>query len=120
MNPYDLVVLPKNLVREGGGIGPIVLVYKMSKYIHVVDAFSSWNSIRTYEIDAKQYWGSPFHSLTTAKNLSEFQVINIEKDDDNGFNISRTALRFQFSFVRVELMRCSDNKIFMANSHLGE
>lgn len=33
----DLVLLPKQLARELGGIGPLVIVYKISKFIHIVD-----------------------------------------------------------------------------------
>jgi nonsense-mediated mRNA decay protein 3 len=33
----DLVILPKSLSKDLGGIGPIVLVYKISKFIHIVD-----------------------------------------------------------------------------------
>lgn len=33
----DLVILPKHLAKDLGGIGPMVLVYKISKFIHIVD-----------------------------------------------------------------------------------
>jgi nonsense-mediated mRNA decay protein 3 len=43
----DLVLLPKGLAKELGGIGPIVLVYKISKFIHIVDI----NTMQTFEVD---------------------------------------------------------------------
>ena len=43
----DLVILPKKLAREYGGIGPMILVYKITKSIHIVDI----NTMRTFEID---------------------------------------------------------------------
>lgn len=43
----DLVLLPKALSKELGGLGPMVLVYKISTFVHVVDVFT----MRTYEID---------------------------------------------------------------------
>ena len=43
----DLVLLPKSLAKEFGGIGPLVLVYKISKFIHVMDV----RTMQTYEID---------------------------------------------------------------------
>jgi nonsense-mediated mRNA decay protein 3 len=58
--------------------------------------------------------------VANQESLTEFQVINIESNDDNSFNTSRTALRFKFSFVRLEVRRCQDGQIFMVNSHLGE
>ena len=33
----DLVILPKALSKQLGGIGPMVLVYKISKFCHFVD-----------------------------------------------------------------------------------
>ena len=43
----DLVMLPKELARLLGGIGPLVIVYKISKFIHIVDI----NSMQTFEVD---------------------------------------------------------------------
>lgn len=33
----DLAILPKSLSQKMGGIGPMVLVYKITKFIHIVD-----------------------------------------------------------------------------------
>jgi len=43
----DLAVLPTRLSKELGGLGPLVLVYKISTFVQVVDVFT----MRTYEID---------------------------------------------------------------------
>lgn len=43
----DLVILPKALSQSLGGIGPLVLVYKISTFVHIVDVFT----MQTYEID---------------------------------------------------------------------
>jgi nonsense-mediated mRNA decay protein 3 len=43
----DLVLLNKSFSKQLGGIGPIVLVYKISTYVHIMDVFT----MRTYEID---------------------------------------------------------------------
>ena len=48
----DLYLLSKQLVKESGGNGPIVLVFKVTKYVHVIDV-TNWKTIRTYEIDAR-------------------------------------------------------------------
>ena len=36
----DLVLLPKSLSKELGGIGPLVLVYKISTFVHIVDVIT--------------------------------------------------------------------------------
>ena len=89
------------MMKESGGMGPLVLVYKISKYIHILDAYNSQNTIRTFEIDRNMYYNKPFVPLVTRGQLTEFQVINIEADDNNDFNTSRTALRFKFRFVKL-------------------
>jgi len=43
----DLVILPKPLAYALGGIGPMVLVYKISKFVHIVDI----KTMQTFEID---------------------------------------------------------------------
>jgi nonsense-mediated mRNA decay protein 3 len=43
----DLVILPKSLSNRLGGVGPMVLVYKISKFIHIVDI----KTMQTFEID---------------------------------------------------------------------
>jgi nonsense-mediated mRNA decay protein 3 len=42
----DLVILPKALSKSLGGIGPLVLVYKVTQFVHIVDI----HTMRTHEI----------------------------------------------------------------------
>ncbi len=43
----DLVLLPKRFSKELGGIGPLVLVYKISTFVHIVDVLT----MQTCEVD---------------------------------------------------------------------
>ena len=43
----DLVLLSKQTSRDLGGIGPFVLVHKISTFVHLVDVFT----MRTHELD---------------------------------------------------------------------
>ena len=52
----DLVAIPKALSHLLGGIGPLVLVYKVSTFIHIVDV----NTMRTHEVDQVLYWKHQF------------------------------------------------------------
>lgn len=82
----DLVLLPKSLSRELGGIGPLVLVYKISTFVHIVDVIT----MQTYEVDQVTYWKHTFTGLCSKDRLTEFTVLNIENTDFNT-NISRAA-----------------------------
>jgi nonsense-mediated mRNA decay protein 3 len=102
-----------------GGIGPMVLVYKVSRFVYIVDI----RTMQTYELDEKYYWKYEFKALLSRDRLSEFVVINIENvDNDN--NSSRAAVRQGFRQVQVEIARKEDfgvnDKTFIVNTHLGE
>jgi len=84
----DLVALPRPLSKELGGLGPIVLVYKISTFVQVVDVFT----MRTYEIDQNCYWKYGFTALCGRDRLTEFVVLNIE-DTDRDVNVSRAAIK---------------------------
>lgn len=88
----DLVILPKALSKELGGIGPLVLVYKISTFVHVVDV----NTMQTYEIDQQAYWKHQFTAMCGRDRLKEFVVINIENTDFADANVSRAAARQKF------------------------
>lgn len=115
----DLVILPKALSRELGGLGPMVLVYKISTFVHIVDVFT----MRTYEVDQVLYWKYTFLGMCGKDRLVEFIVLNIENTDFE-VNVSRAAHRQKFKFVQVEIARKSDfghnDKTFIVNTHLGE
>jgi nonsense-mediated mRNA decay protein 3 len=90
----DLAILPKPLAKSLGGIGPMVLVYKISKFVHFVDV----KTMQTFEIDKATYFKDMFKAVLGRDRLSEFVVINIE-NIDNDFNSSRAAIRQKFRQV---------------------
>lgn len=90
----DLVLLPKALSKELGGIGPLVLVYKISTFVNIVDVLT----MQTYEIDQVTYWKYAFTALCGRDRLKEFIVINIENTDFDT-NMSRAAVKQKFKMV---------------------
>lgn len=66
----------------------MVLVYKISKFVHIVDI----KTMQTFEIDKQRYWQDSFKAVLGRDRLSEFVVINIE-NIDNDLNSSRAAIK---------------------------
>jgi len=97
----------------------MVLVYKISKFVHIVDI----KTMQTFEIDKGAYWKDCFKAALGRDRLSEFVVLGIE-NIDNDFNSSRAALRQRFRQVQVEVARKEDfgvnDTTFIVNTHLGE
>mmetsp|Transcript_37578 Transcript_37578/g.57568 ORF Transcript_37578/g.57568 Transcript_37578/m.57568 type:complete len:476 (-) Transcript_37578:174-1601(-) len=115
----DLVILPPPLSRHLGGVGPMVLVYKISKFINIIDI----RTMQTFEIDKMNYWKDSFKAVLGRDRLSEFIVLNIENvDNDN--NKSRAVVRNKFRQVQVEIARVEDfgvnDRTFIVNTHLGD
>ena len=115
----DLVILPPKLQKVLGGIGPLILVYKITTAVHIVDI----HTMRTHEIDSTHYWKHMFKALCSRERLSKFIVLNVEEVEFD-VNTSRAAARNKFKMVRVEIARerefgVNDNS-FIVNTHLGE
>ena len=115
----DLVLLPNKLSTLCGGIGPLVLVYKVSQHIHMVDVMT----METHSIDSILYYKHMFKGFMGRKQLTEFIIVDIdtpEFDPDE----SRAAKRERFRCVQVELRRVSDlgknDNSYLVHTHLGE
>jgi len=91
----DLVLLPPKLGKEIGGIGPIVLVYKVTTSVHIVDI----HTMRTFEIDEAKYWRNEFRAMAGRERLTEFIVLGVEELDQADFSVSRATIKQKFKMV---------------------
>lgn len=84
----DLIILPSKTAKALGGIGPLVLVYKVTTSVHIVDI----HTMRTIELDGPTYYKHQFTPVCSRERLTEFIVLNIE---DVEFNVdtSKAAAR---------------------------
>lgn len=76
--PDDLIVLDKSMCKELGGVGPVLLCYKVSSQIHLIDPLS----FKSYEFDENTYWRHNFKSYVDRSCLQEFLVINVDEEID--------------------------------------
>lgn len=74
----DLVCLPPKISIHLGGIGPLVLVTKVSQSLTIIDPFT----LQTAELPANLYWRYPFQALMSVKQGTEFFVMDVEKTND--------------------------------------
>ncbi len=84
----DLVILQPKLQKQLGGIGPLILVYKITTAVHVVDI----KTMKTHEVAAQKYWETMFTACCSRDRLTEFIVLNIEEVDFE-VNTSKAAAR---------------------------
>ena len=74
----DVVCLPPKVANQLGGIGPIVLVSKVSTSVSLVDPFT----LQTADLPAPLYWKYPFRAMMSFKQGTEFFVFDVEKTSE--------------------------------------
>lgn len=67
----DIIVLDKSISKELGGIGPVLLCYKVAASIHLIDPLT----LLSHEFDEHVYWKYMFKSYIDRSCLVEFIVI---------------------------------------------
>lgn len=106
----DLLCLPPKLSVALGGIGPLVLVTRVSQGLTLLDP----HTLTTTELAASQYWKTPFAALMNSKQASEFVVLDIEPTgEENG----------KYLMADATVARSSDygnnDTTFFIRTHLG-
>lgn len=76
----DLVCLPPKLSTILGGIGPVVLIAKVSNSITLLDPFS----LQIADLSSQLYWKYPFRPMMSFKQGKEFTVLDIDRPDQMG------------------------------------
>lgn len=74
----DLVCLPPKLSTALGGIGPLVLVSKVSTSVTLLDPFT----LQTADLSAQQYWKTPFRPMMSFKQGKEFIILDVEPSNE--------------------------------------
>lgn len=73
----DMLCLPPKLSSHLGGIGPIVLVTRVSQSMTITDP----QTLQSADISATLYWKYPVTPIMSSKQAIEFTVLDIEQSD---------------------------------------
>ncbi|KAL6047271.1 ribosome-binding protein [Balamuthia mandrillaris] len=105
-----LLCLPKKVAHAIGNISPLVLCYKVSNLMHVIDP----NTLQVAELSAAAFWQQPFRPLASANQFTEYIVLDINP-------IGPTRGKFVLAEAQVARSRDfgSNDIIFFARTHLG-
>ncbi|KAL7747682.1 ribosome-binding protein [Sorochytrium milnesiophthora] len=102
----DLICLPSKIAKSLGNISQLVLCSRIGNTVHLLDP----NTLATGEVSPTAYWRTPFTSLSSSRELTEYYVIDVE--------LSGTV-RGKWALADVQVGRNSDDAVFWARSHLG-
>lgn len=74
----DIIILTQEQLKELGGIGPVMLCYKTSTNVHLMDPLT----MEVIEFDENTYWRHNFRSFIDRSTLEEFIIQNIDEEID--------------------------------------
>ena len=113
----DLVLLPKALCNEFGGVNSLAVCYKVGTKIFLYDPIS----LRKFEMNVHQYFNyeSQIGIIPFKNNETEFFVHDIYQDKDKSFDLNATFADIQARFAHVEVSREGSMETQFCTTHLG-
>lgn len=117
----DLICLPAKLASSLGGLGPLVLVSRVTSSITLLDPLT----LRTAVMDAPVYWRTPFKAMLTSRALVEYVVLDIEPlhGAGGGYGGGSSSSSGKWCLAEAQVARKSDfgrnDTVFFARTHLG-
>ncbi|KRX89038.1 60S ribosomal export protein NMD3 [Trichinella pseudospiralis] len=118
----DIVCLSKKLAQSLGNFSEVLICYRTSKFIHLVEPHSG----RVCEVSPNVYWRSPFYSIAQHADLFEYTVLDVEwiQVEDclryaNGETANDKYLAVEALVVRSSELGHLDAKQYYCRTHLG-
>lgn len=111
----DVICLPLKLAHSLGNIGQFVICIRIGTSVRVLDP----TTLQTADISCNVYWRSPFNSLLSYKQLTEFMVLQSEPVE----SAKDTNASTQLCLADVWVTRTSEIGLndaqYHCRSHLG-
>lgn len=115
----DLCVLPKKTCSALGGVSALMLCYRVSGSLHMIDPLS----LKIVEINTNAYFRAPFLASMTRENLQEYMVLDIELGESGHVFNTHTEMNTKTTMAEVTVAKSSDmgvnDKSYMVMTHLG-
>lgn len=122
----DLVCLPRAVSAHLGGVGPLVLVHRVSNWLSVVAP----DTCQAQSTDSNFYWRHAFSAVLSSRQLKQFVVLDIEPSDMppqqqqlQSSGNSNAAGSHRFLPAEAVVARASDfganDQQFVVRTHLG-
>lgn len=114
----DLVIIPKRLAKEFGGVNSLGICYKVTTKIHMFDPIT----MKKYAINQHQYFNfeHEFNIIPFKENETKFYVHDIYRENQS-FNTNTSINDIDIKFARVEVYREDDSSnLMVGTTHLGK
>lgn len=113
----DLVVLPRSLCKELGGVNPLGVCIKVTNCIHLYDPVT----LKTYQMNAGQYFNyeNDIDLYQFRGRETEYMVVGVEADKEHASKIHTTFNNFEFKFAHIDVQVPSTGQVYFSDCHFG-
>ncbi|PKI84614.1 hypothetical protein MVES_001617 [Malassezia vespertilionis] len=116
----DLVCLPLPIARSLGNIGQMVLPYRISNVIKLVDPAT----LQLADVPSQKFWRDPFQALARIPEMVEFLVLDMEVTGGHGHGPhGQTMKKFTGADVQVSPLNSTQfgesDAVYHTRTHLG-
>lgn len=115
----DLVIMPPKLCATLGGCSPLMLCFRVSSGIHLIDPLT----LKIVLVSNTNYWKYPFRPVITQEQLINYVVIDIEKGETGHMYNKQNEDNDKVCLAEVTVARDSDfgvnDKQYQVVCHLG-
>ncbi len=113
----DLIIIPKRLTKEYGGVNNLGVCFKISNKIHLFDPMS----MKKYAMNSDQYFNfeHEIEIIPFKENQTQFYVTDIYQEKSQTFNLNTTLAHIDIRFAHVEVNRMSDHSSVIGTTHIG-
>lgn len=116
---HDLAVLPPKLVTTLGGVSPLMVCFRVSSGLHLIDPLT----LKIVLVSSTQYWRHPFRPALTQEQLINYVVLDIEKGEVGNKQNKDGEDNDKVCLAEVTVVRDSDfgvnDRQFQLVTHLG-
>ena len=113
----DLVILPKKLCRQFGGVNNLNICYKVGSKLYFYDPIK----LQKFEMSAMQYFNyeNDIEIVTLKGNSTKFMVNNIYADKEMAQTFNSTFSNIQTKFAHVEVTPHGFSDNYCTVTHMG-
>ena len=113
----DIVILPKKLCNQFGGVNSLCICYKVTSKIHLFDPVS----LSRFDMNSVQYFNyeNDIKIIPFKGNSSEFYVTDLYYDKEVKHTFNQSFNNIEIRFAHVSLQNNNSNKEYTATTHLG-
>lgn len=113
----DIVLLPKKLCQQFGGVNTLAICYKVTSKIHFYDPVT----LKRFEMNSVQYFNNEgdLTIIPFKTNESEFYVTDIYQDQNPSTTFNNSFADIQIRFAHVTVRHAKTGREFTCTTHLG-